>query len=89
MILPGAERDVAVAIAERVRKKIEQQELPVVGHISISIGVAFWSADEMPMEKVFKQADDALYQAKNAGRNRVVTTPPDAAVPLQPQRHTG
>ena len=88
MILPGADRDVAVAIAERVRKKIEQQELPVVGHVSISIGVAFWSAGAQPMEGVFKQADDALYQAKNAGRNRVVTIPPEAVLPLQPQHHT-
>lgn len=89
MILPGADREMAMAIAERVRKKIEQQELPVVSHISISIGVAFWSADDMPMDRVFKLADDALYQAKNAGRNRVVSSLPDEDEPLQPRRHLG
>ncbi|MFU9137875.1 diguanylate cyclase [Erwinia tasmaniensis] len=71
MILPGTDREMAAAIAERVRQKNEQQKLDIVGSISISIGVALWSADDMPMERTFKQADDALYQAKNAGRNCV------------------
>lgn len=72
MILPGTDREMAAAIAERVRQKNEQQMLETVGSISISIGVALWSADDMPMERTFKQADDALYQAKNAGRNCVI-----------------
>lgn len=76
MILPGAEREIAVSIANRVRKKVEMEALPSVGHISISIGVAFWSADETPLERVFKLADDALYQAKHAGRNRVIIHQP-------------
>lgn len=75
MILPSADREMAGAIAERVRKRIEQQELPTVGRITLSIGVALWAADETPLERIFKQADDALYQAKNAGRNRVVINP--------------
>ena len=89
MILPGADRDIAIVIAERVRKKIEALELPVVGHISISIGVAFWTADERPMELVFKQADDALYQAKNGGRNRVVTSQPELVEAGELQRRNG
>lgn len=42
--------------------------------MTLSIGVALWNADEMPLEQVFKQADDALYSAKHAGRNRVVVS---------------
>ncbi|EXU74831.1 sensor domain-containing diguanylate cyclase [Erwinia mallotivora] len=87
MILPGAERDIALSIAERVRKKIELEKLPSVGHISISIGVAFWSADEMPFERVFKLADDALYQAKNAGRNRVIVNHLHNAAALELEQH--
>lgn len=75
MILPGAQRDIAVAIAERVRQKVAQQTLETVGHITLSVGVAFWDAKGEAMERAFKQADDALYQAKHAGRNRVVTSP--------------
>lgn len=72
MILPAASREVALDIAERVRERIAGQMLEPVGHITLSIGVAFWAANEERMELAFKQADDALYQAKNAGRNRVV-----------------
>lgn len=72
MILPGADRDMAGAIAERVRKKIEQQEQNQVGYVTISVGVALWTTDGTSVERVFKQADDALYVAKNAGRNRVI-----------------
>ncbi|WP_380183716.1 diguanylate cyclase [Kalamiella sp. sgz302252] len=74
MILPGADREMAAVIAERVRRKIEQLELAPVGRITLSIGVALWDADETPLERIFKQADDALYRAKHAGRNRVVVS---------------
>ncbi|WP_034943859.1 sensor domain-containing diguanylate cyclase [Erwinia oleae] len=83
IILPGADRTKAVDIAERVRENIAQLTLETIGHISISIGVAFWSADEMPLERAFKLADDALYQAKNAGRNCVVTSQPEARLAVQ------
>ncbi|HBT12289.1 MAG TPA: diguanylate cyclase, partial [Erwinia persicina] len=76
MILPGADREVAIVIADRVRKRIEQLSLDRVGHITISAGVAFWlPAIDGTMEETFKQADDALYQAKNGGRNQVVVAP--------------
>ena len=83
MILPGADREVAMMIAERVRRRIEAFELRPVGHITISVGVAFWAAkNSTPMEHIFKQADDALYQAKNAGRNRVVVVKNSAEQPV-------
>ncbi|MBD8164104.1 sensor domain-containing diguanylate cyclase [Erwinia persicina] len=76
MILPGADREVATVIAERVRKRIEQLTLDRVGHITVSVGVAFWQPDrDGSMDPTFKQADDALYQAKNAGRNQVIVAP--------------
>lgn len=74
MILPGADREMAAVIAERVRKKIEQLALVPVGRITLSIGVALWDAGETPIESVFKQADEALYSAKHAGRNRVIVS---------------
>lgn len=89
MILPGADREMTVAIAERVRRRIEQQALPVVGHITMSIGVAFWSADATLMETVFKQADEALYQAKHAGRNCVITAQPQNELASETQRQHG
>ncbi|MEJ4045152.1 sensor domain-containing diguanylate cyclase [Erwinia sp. SLM-02] len=72
MILPATDRETALAIAERVRQRIEVLALDRVGSITISIGIAFWTPEMKTMEHTFKQADEALYQAKNAGRNRVI-----------------
>ncbi|OON39017.1 diguanylate cyclase [Izhakiella australiensis] len=72
MILPGAAPDIALSIAERVRQHVAQQPLDRVGNITLSVGVAFWHPQKTTIERVFKQADEALYQAKNAGRNRVI-----------------
>lgn len=62
-------------IAERVRRYIEKQELrcdkQMVG-VTVSIGSAELSSQEDGQE-LFKRTDDALYQAKESGRNRVVS----------------
>ena len=39
--------------------------------VTVSMGVATLNANE-PLEQLFKSADDALYSAKHAGRNRVI-----------------
>ncbi|MBP2167834.1 diguanylate cyclase (GGDEF)-like protein [Erwinia toletana] len=72
LILPGADSETALMIAERVRQRVAQTEIKQVGNVSVSIGVALWRPDGESMEEVFKLADDALYQAKKAGRNCVV-----------------
>ncbi|QKJ88182.1 Putative diguanylate cyclase [Paramixta manurensis] len=72
MILPGANLEIAGAIAERVRQAIEHTEVAPVEGISISVGVALWQTEREDMDETFKRADSALYQAKRAGRNRVV-----------------
>ncbi len=89
MILPGADREMAGAIAERVRKRIELQQEDRVGNVTISVGVALWHGDDTPVEHVFKQADDALYTAKNRGRNRVVISQQPALVLPEPLRRHG
>jgi diguanylate cyclase (GGDEF)-like protein len=75
VILPGAPIEIAVKRAEELRGKIEaltvrylEQNLP---RITISVGVAaFPEAGDNP-QLVLKAADDALYRAKEGGRNRV------------------
>lgn len=63
-------------VAEKVRMAVELLSMPVGGvvlHKTISIGVAFYAGeDHDEFWDVAKQADTALYQAKAAGRNRVV-----------------
>ena len=71
LLLPGAPLHSAAQVAERLRALVEHTELPVVGRITISLGVAHWPDSDDDMQAVFKQADAMLYAAKRGGRNRV------------------
>jgi diguanylate cyclase (GGDEF)-like protein len=83
VILPGADSQGAVEIAERVRTAIEALRLtregnPVGGGcVTASIGAATALARQggtirMP-ESLLLAADNAMYKAKQGGRNRVAT----------------
>lgn len=71
MLLPGSAADEASVLAERVRKSIANAWIEEVGNITLSIGVAAWCGEDVALEVTLKQADAALYQAKQAGRNCV------------------
>ncbi|MGG4603914.1 sensor domain-containing diguanylate cyclase [Paenalcaligenes sp. Me131] len=71
ILLPGTGVDAAIEIAERLRVQVETTEMPEVGHITISLGVAVSATDGSDSATVLKQADEKLYQAKRNGRNRV------------------
>lgn len=60
-----------IALAERLRKEIEQGVFNNVGQITISIGVAQYDTIES-IEAFVKKADDAMYDAKATGKNKVV-----------------
>ncbi len=70
MLLPGTTLDVATQVANRLRHNVEVMVMPNVHPITISLGVAYWSGEGMP-EDALKLADEALYRAKQQGRNRV------------------
>lgn len=75
VILPGATQEIAVQKAEDLRRKVEAVTVRyldgILPRITISIGVAaFPNAGDNP-QAVLKVADEALYQAKADGRNRV------------------
>lgn len=74
-ILPNTERDMAITIAERLRRVIGEQPFQLPGSqqaikVSCSIGLAMWRIGEN-QAGLFGRADAALYRAKNAGRDRV------------------
>ncbi|MGE4423642.1 MAG: diguanylate cyclase [Pseudodesulfovibrio sp.] len=61
--------------AERLRRRVERCEVKTHGQVitfTISIGVTALSPDDNSIEGLLKRADDALYQAKRSGRNRVM-----------------
>ena len=64
----------AMQLAEKVRASIENTDFPAVGKVTISVGVSEFSAKDS-LDTWFKRADDVLYQAKAAGRNRVIGNP--------------
>jgi len=70
ILLPQQDRIRACMIAERLRAAIEASEFPDVGTITSSFGVTE-HASEDTVENLIKRADDALYRAKELGRNRV------------------
>lgn len=73
LILPGASGDQAMQVAESLRYAIEQSKVHGAESITISVGVASpGDGDLADVGALFRAADAALYQAKAAGRNRVV-----------------
>jgi diguanylate cyclase (GGDEF)-like protein len=74
LLMPGARPEAGVIVAERARAALEKQECFVDGkplRITISAGVAAWS-EEIDADTLFRAADQALYRAKQGGRNRIV-----------------
>jgi two-component system cell cycle response regulator len=75
VVMPGAGPQDAIVAAERLRTAIEEMQFtpePGVTHpMTISIGVAFGSGHNHSAELLLQAADQAMYQAKQAGRNRV------------------
>lgn len=82
VLLPRATLRQAAEIAEELRKGLGEFEMHLEGHrlrTTISIGAAPISAELTP-EDSLAAADIAMYEAKRAGRDRVVTAAPSAAV---------
>lgn len=70
ILLPDTNIDKATALAERVRRSVEDYKFDVVGRATISLGVTEFKADDSS-DTLFKRVDEAMYLAKNSGRNCV------------------
>jgi len=69
--LPETGLEEAKAFAELLRKQVENNCYASVGQVTMSFGVTSLAADD-DMDSLVKRADQALYMAKEAGRNRVI-----------------
>jgi diguanylate cyclase (GGDEF)-like protein len=75
IVLPEATRTVAVQRSETIRRDIERMEVSLgekqLDRVTASFGVALYPTHADNAEALVRAADDALYQAKENGRNRV------------------
>lgn len=71
ILLPQTDIENAACLAECLRTSVTEMQIPELPRMTVSIGVAQHQHEETT-ESLLKRADAALYQAKAAGRNRVV-----------------
>ncbi|MFO8154560.1 MAG: GGDEF domain-containing protein, partial [Thiohalospira sp.] len=80
-ILPDTDLKGAAALAEELREYVASTPMEEgVAGVTISLGVATLEDDDSA-EELLKRADDALYQAKEGGRNRVAVIEPPTERP--------
>lgn len=73
-LVPSCAKQDAVARADRIRGLVEEypfegRETQPLGKVTLSIGVATYGIDGTEIQQLIHHADEALYQAKNQGRN--------------------
>jgi two-component system cell cycle response regulator len=77
VVLPDTTLEAAHAVAERIRERVEAEPFSIHRNtraisVTVSIGVASRRAGDASPAEMSKRADDALYRAKESGRNRVI-----------------
>jgi len=71
ILLPGAQCDDALRIAERLRESVAACSRPGMP-VSMSFGAATHSGEQLDFSSLYAEADAALYRAKRQGRDRVL-----------------
>jgi diguanylate cyclase (GGDEF)-like protein len=82
MLLPETNIAAAVAVADRLRRSVEERVIAAGAQtlrITVSAGAAQAIASMSGVARLMKAADEALYAAKHGGRNRVVAAEPEKA----------
>jgi len=70
ILLPGADESEVLERAEELRKRVEESSFPAVRRVTISLGV-ITTTGGIDHQKIYTEVDNALYKAKDSGRNRV------------------
>ena len=87
LALPGATLEAAHERAEHLRRAVEAMRVAWGGTsltLTICAGIAAYPAHGERADEVLDHADQALYQAKNGGRNRCIVYAADATLPTHP-----
>ena len=78
VVLPDTNLEDARLVAEKLRAALEANPAPQAGRVTASLGLACCGTGDASAEAVLKRADEGVYRAKTAGRNRVA----EAAEPV-------
>ncbi len=77
-LFPGMSLEDATRRMEQLRQTIEKTKIQVdssrTAQVTVSVGIAVWPQDGVNLSEALALADLRLYQAKNTGRNRIVTS---------------
>ena len=78
IVMPDTPGDIAAMVAERLRERVARDPVTVSGpagqlDVTISMGVACYAGPTDTADELVKRADEAMYQAKRSGRNRVIS----------------
>ena len=74
VLLPDCSKQKAISLAEKLRERIERQTIILrreTTQMTVSIGVAAFPKDAKMQDELIHAADQAMYQAKKTGRNKV------------------
>ncbi|OGL64372.1 MAG: hypothetical protein A3I72_09985 [Candidatus Tectomicrobia bacterium RIFCSPLOWO2_02_FULL_70_19] len=78
ILLPHTDFNEMLLVAERIRQQVEKthfEAMPKAGAVTISLGaLCIYSNRRASMAEMYKMCDELLYQAKQGGRNRVVSS---------------
>jgi len=79
IIFPGIAKEEIFNLGERIRENMEKhrfykEKVQPLGKITISLGGSTYPDDAEGMHGLIQKADEALYQAKHLGRNRMIVT---------------
>lgn len=71
LLMPGTSVEAALAVADRIRRQLEELQEGMELPVSLSIGIAACPEDATSMAELIDLADTAMYLAKESGGNRV------------------
>ncbi|MBQ3478740.1 MAG: diguanylate cyclase [Clostridia bacterium] len=72
ILLPEMDEEKVMAFAERLRRAVDRHIFPHIGHLTISQGIiTVTGGGDLDRKAVYKAVDDALYRAKEDGRNTI------------------
>ena len=74
--MPHTDLDQAREVGEKLRRAVADHKFSLGLRVSISLGVGQWALGQESADSLFSRLDDALYRAKQEGRNRVVLAEP-------------